>query len=157
MALINVLKPFLLNLGHALKRFEAGVIEVEEEIASHWYTLVHAERLPDPAPVAPVAEQPAPAEEPAAEPASADPEPAPVGEPTEAAPVAGSEPVSDPVPADPESVTIEPDGSTHVDTPDEVTEKAALKAEAEALGISVDGRWGVTRLQAEIAAKKSAG
>ena len=39
----------------------------------------------------------------------------------------------------------------------EVTEKTALKAEAEALGIAVDGRWGVARLQAEIAAKKSAG
>jgi len=155
MALINVVKPFLLNLGYALKRFEAGIIEVEEDIASHWYTLLHAERLPDPEPVAPVAEQPV---EPVAEPAPVQPEPAvaPVAEPAPAETPAEPVPV-EPAPAETESVTIEPDGSTHVDTPDEVTEKAALKAEAEALGITVDGRWGVTRLQAEIAAKKSAG
>lgn len=35
-------------------------------------------------------------------------------------------------------------------------EKAALVAEAEALGITIDGRWGVSRLQAEIEAKKAA-
>lgn len=35
-------------------------------------------------------------------------------------------------------------------------EKASLVAEAEALGIAVDGRWGVSRLQAEIEAKKAA-
>ncbi|MFG1260035.1 hypothetical protein V5F79_22165 [Xanthobacter flavus] len=155
MALINVVKPFLLNLGYALKRFEAGIIEVEEEIASHWYTLLHAERLPDPEPVEPVAEQPA---EPVAEPAPAQPEPAvdPVAEPAPAETPAEPAPV-EPAAAETESVTIEPDGSTHVDTPDEVSEKVSLKAEAEALGIPVDGRWGVTRLQAEIAAKKSAG
>lgn len=152
MALINVVKPFLLNLGNALKRFEAGIIEVEEEIASHWYTLLHAERMPDPVP------EPAP--QPTAEPASVEPAAAPPSAPVE--PIAPTEPAlvepsPEPAPAAPESITIEPDGSTHVDTPDEVTEKAALKAEAEALGITVDGRWGVTRLQAEIAAKKSAG
>lgn len=155
MALINVLKPFLLNLGHALKRFEAGIIEVEEEIASHWYTLVHAVRLPDPVPEPapePVAE-PAPVE-PTAEPPSASEEPSAPAEPAPVDPSPESAPAE---PAAPESITIEPDGSTHVDTPDEVTEKVALKAEAEALGISVDGRWGVPRLQAEIAAKKSAG
>lgn len=53
----------------------------------------------------------------------------------------------------PESVTIEADGGTHVDTAEEVSEKAALRSTAETLGIVVDGRWGVDRLKAEIEAK----
>jgi len=111
MTLINVVKAFTLNLGAALKKFEAGLHEVEDEIAQHWYVLLH---------IAP--------------PAAAEPVPAPAPEPA---------------PAD--SVTVEDDGSTHVDTAEEVSEKHTLIAQAEALGITVDGRWGVPRLQAEIA------
>ncbi|MFG1429185.1 STY1053 family phage-associated protein [Roseixanthobacter glucoisosaccharinicivorans] len=105
MTSINVVKTFTLNLGAVLKKFEAGVHEVEDDIAQHWYVLLHI--APPAAPV---------------------PEPAPV-----------------------EGVTVEDDGTTHVDTPEEVSEKHTLIAHAETLGIAVDGRWGVTRLQAEIA------
>lgn len=45
---INVMKPFRLNLGTKIHEFSAGVHEVEEDIASHFYTLLHAERLPEP-------------------------------------------------------------------------------------------------------------
>lgn len=68
----------------------------------------------------------------------------------EAAPVVEAYPVA----PDP-SITIEDDGSTCVDPQEEVDEKAALKAEAEALGIDVDGRWGAGRLKTEIEAKKN--
>lgn len=107
MTSINVVKAFTLNLGAVLKKFEAGVHDVEDDIARHWYVLLHI------------------------------------------APPAAAEPVSEPIQA--ESVTVEDDGSTHVDTPEEVSEKHTLIAQAEALGITVDGRWGVSRLQAEIA------
>ncbi|OYW34853.1 MAG: hypothetical protein B7Z41_00790 [Rhizobiales bacterium 12-66-7] len=107
MALINVVKAFTLNLGAVLKKFEAGVHEVEDDIAQHWYVLLHI-----------------------ASPAAA-------------------EPVPEPAQAD--SVTVEDDGTTHVDTPEEGSEKHTLIAQAESLGIAVDGRWGVSRLQAEIA------
>jgi hypothetical protein len=45
------------------------------------------------------------------------------------------------------------DEPPHVDTAEEVSEKEALRAEAEGLGISVDRRWGIDRLKAEIKAK----
>lgn len=38
----------------------------------------------------------------------------------------------------------------------DVDEKAALVTEAEALGIDVDGRWGIARLKSEIEAAKAA-
>lgn len=40
--------------------------------------------------------------------------------------------------------------------PVDVDDKAALKAEAEALGIAVDGRWGVERIKTAIAEAKGA-
>ena len=52
--------------------------------------------------------------------------------------------------------TAEDDGTVHEGTPEEVSEKDELKAQAEALGIEVDGRWGVARLISEIAAKQAA-
>lgn len=129
----------LLNDGTRI-RFEKGAQTVPDDLANHPYLAANGERV-DAEPSAP--------SEPVEAPAPSQPEP--IAEPS---PV---ETTAEPAPAEPESVTIEPDGSTHVDTPEEVTEKTALKAEAEALGIAVDGRWGVARLQAEIAAKKSAG
>ncbi|MFG1399839.1 STY1053 family phage-associated protein [Roseixanthobacter pseudopolyaromaticivorans] len=113
MTRINVVKAFTLNLGAVLKKFEAGVHEVEDDIAQHWYVLLH------------------------------------IAPPVAAEPV--SEPDPEPEPSQVESVTVEDDGSTHVDSPEEVSEKHTLIAQAEALGIAVDGRWGVPRLQAEIA------
>lgn len=41
-------------------------------------------------------------------------------------------------------------------TPAGADDKAALKAEAEALGIVVDGRWGIDRIKAAIAEAKGA-
>lgn len=81
-----------------------------------------------------------------AAPAIEDPatDPAAVVEEPEAEVIAGPAPAIDPEPVA-EVATVEAD------------EKAALVAEAEALGIDVDGRWGVARLKAEIAAKKAAG
>ncbi|MFG1302171.1 hypothetical protein V5F49_20500 [Xanthobacter sp. V3C-3] len=59
------------------------------------------------------------------------------------------EPIPDPEPA-PEPPAAEPDpDATGPD--DDVSEHDALVAQAEALGINVDGRWGVARLKAEIA------
>lgn len=55
-----------------------------------------------------------------------------------------------------ESVPIEAEGSTHVETAEEISEKEALRVEADALGIVVDGRWGIARMKAEIEAKKAA-
>lgn len=108
---ITVLVPFLLNLGGTLKRFEAGFVEVADEIADHWYVKLFSAPKSTEVVVAP-AEQ--------------------------AAPIVATTP--EPAPAEAQA--------------DDVDEKAALKAEAEALGIDVDGRWGVGRLKTEIEAKK---
>ncbi|MCX5495376.1 hypothetical protein OSH11_11710 [Kaistia dalseonensis] len=128
MSQITVLTPFLLNLGGTIRKFEAGVVEVDEEVASHWYVKLFSEQVAEPEPQAP-----APSDE-----AQGAPEPDRGAHPEES------------------SVAVEDDGSTHVDTPEDVDEKTALKAEAEGLGIEVDGRWGVARLMAEIEAKKNA-
>ncbi len=41
---INVLIPFLLTMADGVqKQFAAGVHEVEQEIADHWYTQAHSE------------------------------------------------------------------------------------------------------------------
>ncbi|WP_332116068.1 STY1053 family phage-associated protein [Azorhizobium caulinodans] len=128
MPTINVAKSFKLNLRTITLEFKAGVQEVEEEIASHWYTLLHLVPQPE-------------VEEPTAE-----------SEPVAVAdePHEQSEPVAADV-----SVTEEPDGSVHVDTPEEVDEKATLQAQAESLGIAIDRRWGVKKLREEIAAKSA--
>lgn len=110
---ITVLTPFLLNLGGTLKKFEAGVVEVTDEIADHWYVKLFSAPKSTEVVVAPP-------EQVAASIVAATPEPAP---------------------AEAQA--------------DDVDEKAALKAEAEALGIDVDGRWGVGRLKTEIEAKKN--
>lgn len=67
-----------------------------------------------------------------------------------------------------ETATLQPPAETAVVAAPEVTApppaetradddgKAALVAEAEALGIDVDGRWSVRRLKLEIAAAKAA-
>lgn len=134
MPLINVVKTFRLNLGTRIHEFAAGVHEVEEDIASHFYVLLHAERVTEPTTVAPEAETVAAPEPPAQDP-----------------PEETAGPESSDV-----SVTEEPDGTVHVDTPEEVDEKSALQAQAEGLGIAIDRRWGVDRLQKEIAAKSAA-
>lgn len=136
---ITVLTPFLLNLGGAIQKFETGIVEVTEEVASHWYAKLFS------APIAPPSAQehvsdPGPADDQALANEEAQPDPDHVLEPAADEPLA---PAEDDQPVD-------------VDPPDEVNEKAALKAEAEALGIDVDGRWGVGRLKAEIEAKKNA-
>lgn len=54
MKTIHVLKAFLLNLqDHTQRPFRAGLHEVEEHIADHWFVKAHSE---------PVAEAPAPSE-----------------------------------------------------------------------------------------------
>lgn len=60
-------------------------------------------------------------------------------------------PTTEPSPAVDESV--DPADDPAAESADAV---AALRAEAEALGITVNNRWGEKRLQAEIAAKKAA-
>lgn len=46
MKFINVLKSFKLNLAEGVIRdFEAGLHEVEDEIAAHWYVAANSEPL----------------------------------------------------------------------------------------------------------------
>lgn len=46
MKFLNVLKSFKLNLAEGVIRdFEAGLHEVEDEIAAHWYVAAHSEPL----------------------------------------------------------------------------------------------------------------
>lgn len=55
------------------------------------------------------------------------------------------------------AVTVEPAPSVAaVETIAEMDEKEVLRAEAAALGVIVDKRWGVDRLRAEIDAKNAA-
>lgn len=68
MAMINVLKSFSLNIDGALKRFEAGVQDVEEAVAGHWYVKAHSEAVADKEAAKAVEEEkPAPAEMPEAD------------------------------------------------------------------------------------------
>jgi len=43
MTKINVKKPFTLNLPSGHVSFVAGVVEVEDEVAEHWYVQAHSE------------------------------------------------------------------------------------------------------------------
>lgn len=58
LALINVLKTFTIRLirdGHDFeRRVEAGVQEVEDFIAEHWYAKAHTSPLPEGVTAAPV-------------------------------------------------------------------------------------------------------
>ena len=45
MVTINVIKAFTLNLGGVLHRFEAGLHEIEDEVASHWFVKANAEAV----------------------------------------------------------------------------------------------------------------
>ncbi len=46
MKFLNVLKSFKLNLAEGVIRdFEAGLHEVEDEIAAHWYVVANSEPL----------------------------------------------------------------------------------------------------------------
>lgn len=45
MAWLNVLKDFRLNLEGSIKAFKAGLQEVEDEVAQHWYVREHSEPL----------------------------------------------------------------------------------------------------------------
>ena len=65
------------------------------------------------------------------------------GEWVEEAPAPEPAPEEAPQQSEPEPAADEP--------ADDVSEHDALVAQAEALGINVDGRWGVARLKAEIA------
>jgi hypothetical protein len=48
MATIKVTKKFLLNMADGVKHtFDVGLHSVESAIASHWYTKLHAEVLPE--------------------------------------------------------------------------------------------------------------
>lgn len=116
----------LLDDGNRI-RFEAGEQDVPDAIAGHPYLAANGERVEKPAPVI----QPAPETEP-------DPV-ATTAEPQSEAPAA--EPPA--VPPAPAPEAVEP--------ADDVPERDALVAQAEALGINVDGRWGTARLKAEIA------
>lgn len=52
MAKINVKKPFVLNLPTGHVSFPVGVVDVEDEVANHWYVQAHSapfvEREPQP-------------------------------------------------------------------------------------------------------------
>lgn len=134
MAQIRVLQPFTLNLGATMLRFAPGTAEVSEEVADHWYTKLFVERIAA-----------APAVEPEIEPASSQSE-TPAQEPE--APSNGEGEPQEPAP--------EPDGGDPetLPAPADTDDKAALKAEAEALGIGVDGRWGIDRIKAAISEAK---
>jgi hypothetical protein len=43
MATIQVLKPFVFNDGGVLKPFAAGMHEVDDEVAGHWYVQAHSQ------------------------------------------------------------------------------------------------------------------
>ncbi len=46
MKFLNVLKSFKLNLAEGvIREFEAGLHEVEDEIAAHWYVTANSEPL----------------------------------------------------------------------------------------------------------------
>lgn len=120
----------LLDDGNRI-RFEAGEQDVPDAVAGHPYLAANGERVEKPAPVI----QMAPETEPAPVATTAEPQSdAPAAEPP------AEEPAVDPAPA-PEAV----------EAADDVPEHDALVAQAEALGINVDGRWGTARLKAEIA------
>ncbi|ABS68862.1 hypothetical protein Xaut_3634 [Xanthobacter versatilis] len=137
MATFNFSSGFYLLLDDGSRlRFEAGEQVVPDDIAGHPYLAANGERLP----------------------ASLNVDAAPAGEPDAAleTPAAAEPAAEDAAPVSAPSVTVEDDGTVHVDTPEEVSEKDALKAQAEALGIEVDGRWGIARLTSEIATKQAA-
>ncbi len=142
MAKINILKAFRLNHHNAIRDFKPGIVEVDQEVAEHWYVKAHSEPIaaeaekaaPDPGIVADAGE-PAPEGQQAGEGSGAPP--APSGEQQ------GGDTPQPPAPSN--------DGDHAAEA-----EKVALKAEAEALGIDVDGRWGIPKLKAAIAEKKSA-
>jgi len=120
----------LLDDGNRI-RFEAGEQDVPDAVAGHPYLAANGERVEKPAPVI----QMAPETEPAPVATTAEPQSdAPAAEPP------AEEPAVDPAPA-PEAV----------EAADDVPEHDALVAQAKALGINVDGRWGTARLKAEIA------
>lgn len=150
MAKINVLKPFRLNLGGLIRPIAAGIQDVEPEVAEHWYTKVHSEPVAEAEKAAPPAEPEPDAPEGASDAPAAD-----GGEPDDGEPTADA---GDDAPADMagDGQTDAPADKTDDGAPADPTEaeKAALKAEAEALGIEVDGRWGIPKLKAAIKAKK---
>lgn len=170
MARIRVLQAFTLNLGATQQKFAPGTVDVTDEVADHWYTQRFAERVEPPVVVgAPAADPPEHATDLSGSQTSA------AGD-SQGAPAASSQPGQssagdgdavdhsdgdagsqrgDDAAASGESITVEDDGSTHVDTAEEIDEKVALKAEAEALGVQIDGRWGVARIRAAIDAAKA--
>lgn len=139
----------LLTDGERL-RFEAGEQDVPDAVSGHEYLASMGARLPDVAPE-PVVSAPSDGE-PTGEGEGAG-APAPDHDSEEAHVVSEPAPklpeAEDPAPQATEEPAAEPEA--------EPDEKAALVAEAEALGIDVDGRWGVSRLKSAIAAKKAAG
>jgi hypothetical protein len=145
MAKINVLKPFRLNHDNAIREYKIGVHIVADEIAEHWYVKAHSEPVAD-------AEKAAPEEGAAADQSEGGPEDETGGlNDQEGAP-------QEPKAKLPEVGAEVPPASTEKTSEDAAdAEKAALKAEAEALGIDVDGRWGIPKLKAEIKAKKAGG
>ncbi|WP_175984578.1 STY1053 family phage-associated protein [Burkholderia stabilis] len=85
MALINVVKPFTIRMireGQELeRRVEAGLQEVEDFIADHWYAKAHTGPLPEGVAAAPANPE-------AADPSATDP--VPDAAPTKAAAKAGN-------------------------------------------------------------------
>ena len=121
-------------------RFEAGEHEVPDEYAAHPFLHEMGERIDTPAKSSAEAAEAGPA------PVSAEvqaKEPEPVEEPASAP----EGQVSD----QEEGEEPEPVETAADDEP--VNDRDALRSQAAALGIDVDNRWGIARLQAEIAAK----
>ncbi|SDI54309.1 STY1053 family phage-associated protein [Pseudomonas panipatensis] len=87
MKYLNVLTGFILTLADGAKReFEAGLQEIEDDLADHWYVAAHSEPLT--AKQAKALQAASAAPEPAAEQLAPEPEPA-------AEPEAPAEPVVD--------------------------------------------------------------
>ena len=52
MAKVNVKKPFILNLPTGHVHFVPGVVEIEDELAEHWYVQAHCEQVAEQVPEA---------------------------------------------------------------------------------------------------------
>ncbi len=119
-------RPFFLLVNPKLRvPFVAGEQDVPAEYASHWYVLANGSVIDD------VAE-------------------APVAEAEAAGEDEGNEaPDADDVPAAPdqEADDVPPPPAEEAPT----DERAALIAEAEAAGVTIDKRWGIDRIKAALA------
>lgn len=139
-----------LETGAPLDTFAVDAIEIVKSDPARYAYRLPTNWAPKPTvtETAPAIVTEPPAAPPLVEPSSEAPPSQPPAPEAEGAPA----PAADAAPApSPEPPAADPAPSATDDA-----EKDALRAEAEALGIDVDNRWGVTTLKAKIAAVKSA-